>query len=589
MHSGYPLSTLLLLACLGCLAGLGPAGVAPAHASGVPYFTDIAEQAGLDFTHFNGSSGALYLPEIMGPGAALFDYDDDGDLDVYLVQGGRLAPDKQAPDGFEGGAEELAGDRLFRNDLTVGPDGAPHLRFTDVTRESGIRAFGYGMGVAAGDFDNDGWVDLYVTNFGPNQLWRNLGDGRFQEVTATAGLGDTGWSVSAAFLDYDGDGWLDLYVGDYVHLDLREHKPCEAPSSLPDYCTPLVYSARPDRLYRNRGDGSFEDVSGKTGIDTVHEPTLGVIVGDYNADGWLDIYVANDGKPNKLWFNTRDGSFREDAFFAGAAVNMAGAAEGSMGVIAGDLDNDGDQDLFMTHLTGETNTVYVNDGKGWFEDRSIASGLGGSSKAFTGFGTGWLDFDNDGWLDVFVANGEVSLLRGHADAADAYPLHQPNQLFRNQGGKGFAEVTADAGPAFRRAETSRGAAFGDVDNDGDTDILVANNAGPARLLRNERGQSASWLGLRLVDRSGRDALGARVELRTDERVLWRTARSDGSYASASDPRVLFGLGPREGAAVREVRVYWPDGHIERWTGLLRGRYQTIRYGRGRAVDGDAKD
>jgi hypothetical protein len=518
----------------------------------------------------------------MGPGAALFDYDNDGDLDVYLVQGGRLGPDKSP--AADPSPEAAIADRLFRNDLTVDATGRRHLRFTDVTRQSGIRALGYGMGVTTGDFDNDGWVDLYVTNFGPNQLWRNRGDGSFEDVTARAGVGDPSWSVSAAFLDYDRDGWLDLYVGDYVHLDLRDYKPCQAPSSLPDYCTPLVYAAQPDRLYRNRGTGSFEDVSAKTGITAVHEPALGVMVADFNADGWPDIYVANDGKPNQLWLNTRDGSFREDAFFSGVAVNMAGVAEGSMGVIAGDIDNDGDEDLFMTHLTGETNTIYVNDGQGLFEDRSIASGLGAPSKAYTGFGTGWLDFDNDGWLDVFVANGEVSLLRGHSDATDTQPLHQPNQLFRNRDGKGFVEATAEAGPAFRCSETSRGAALGDIDNDGDTDILVANNNGAARLLLNNLGQSAGWLGLRLLDRTGRDALGARVALHLgDGSVLWRSARSDGSYASANDPRVLFGLGAR--GTVREIRVRWPDGHTEVWTGLPRDRYTTIRYGQGRAVEG----
>jgi hypothetical protein len=345
-----------------------------------------------------------------------------------------------------------------------------------------------------------------------------------------------------------------------------------------------VYSAQPDRLYRNRGDGKFDDVTAKTGIIAVHEPTLGVLAADFNGDGWLDIYVANDGRPNQLWLNGQDGSLREDAFFSGVAVNMAGAAEGSMGVAAGDFDNDGDEDLFMTHLTGETNTIYVNDGQGLFEDRSIASGLGPASKAFTGFGTGWLDFDNDGWLDVFVANGEVSLLRGQSDASDRYPLHQPNQLFRNRDGSGFVEVTAESAPALGRSETSRGVALGDVDSDGDTDILVANNNGPARLLLNNLGQSARWVGLRTLDRTGRDALGARVELhRTDGRVLWRSARTDGSYASASDPRVLFGLG--EAGAVREVRVHWPDGRIEVWSGLPRDRYTTIRYGQGKAVQG----
>ena len=581
------LVSFVVLASLDSAAG---AVEPPAAAEGVSQtaaFVDVTEEAGLHFTHLNGASGALYLPEIMGPGAALFDYDNDGDLDLYVVQGGRLSPDGAPVPDAATLLDPLAGDRLFRNDLRVEPDGRRHLRFTDVTRQSGIRALGYGMGVTAGDFDNDGWVDLYVTNFGPNQLWRNRGDGTFEDVTARAGVGDPSWSVSAAFLDYDRDGWLDLYVGNYVHLDLRHDKPCQAPSSLPDYCTPLVYAPQPDRLYRNRGDGRFEDVSTRVGISETHEPALGVIVADFNGDTWPDVYVANDGKPNQLWLNAKDGSFREDALFSGVAVNMAGAAEGSMGVIAGDFDNDGDDDLFMTHLTGETNTLYVNDGQGLFEDRSIASGLGAASKAFTGFGTGWLDFDGDGWLDVFVANGEVSLLRGHSDAANHHPLHQPNQLFRNRNGVGFTEVSEQAGPVFRRFETSRGAAFGDVDNDGDTDILVANNGGPVRLLLGQVGASTGWLGLRLVDRTGRDALGARVELRrADGIVLWRGVRSDGSYASASDPRVLFGLGAH--GVVREIRAHWPDSRTEVWTGLPAGRYTTLRYGQGRVAEGRPK-
>jgi hypothetical protein len=540
-------------------------------------FEDGSAASGLDFHHFNGMSGELYLPEIMGAGAALLDFDNDGDLDVYLVQGAMLGPGKTLDDATfppANGGSSLT-DRLLRNDLTVNPDGSRQVRLIDVSKEAGLTGGDYGMGVATGDYDNDGWVDLYVTHYGVNRLLRNTGDGRFVDVTATARVGDGGWGVSAAFVDYDRDGWLDLYVGNYVTVELQNHKPCHSPSSAADYCTPSVYPSEPDRLYRNRGDGTFEDVSVKAGIQSASGPALGVIAADFNGDGWPDIYVANDAQPNLLWLNQGDGRFRDDAVMAGAAVNMAGQAEGSMGVDAADFDGDGDEDLFMTHLTRETNTLYVNDGQGWFDDRSIAVGLAGPSIPFTSFGTGWYDFDNDGWLDLFVANGAVSIIRALSDAHDPYPLHQPNQLFLNQGGERFVEATDAGGPAFTQSEVSRGAAFGDVDDDGDTDILVTNNNGPARLLLNQVGQDRRWLGLRLLERHGRDALGARVAVHLGSgRTLWRRVRTDGSYASAHDPRVLVGLG--EAQAVKSVEVHWPTGERETFPGPPLGRYTRLR-------------
>jgi len=524
-------------------------------------------------------SGELYLAEIMGAGAALFDYDNDGDLDVYLVQGGMLGPGKTLADAvFPPPPGRDLRDRLFRNDLVVGEDGERRLRFTDVTEASGIRAQGYGMGVATGDFDNDGFTDLYVTNFGGNQLLRNNGDGTFSDTTEKSGTGDPGWSVSAAFIDYDRDGWLDLYVGDYVKLDLAKQKHCYSTSSALDYCTPLVYEPTPDRLYHNRGDGSFEDASDSAGITQAFGAALGVVVADVNGDGWPDIYVANDASPNQLWINQGNGTFRDDAMMAGAAVNMGGAAEGSMGVDAADYDSDGDVDLFTTNLTAETNTLYVNDGQGWFEDRTITMGLAAPSNAYTGFGTGWYDFDNDGWLDLFVANGAVAI-KALSNTSDPFPLRQTNQLFRSEAGRGFSEVTADAGPALRLSEVSRGAAFGDVDNDGDTDILVTNDSGPVHLLLNQTGSRASWLGLRVVDAKGCDALGARVEIRpASDPPLWRRVHTDGSYASASDPRVLVGLGTRRASPT--VLVHWPDDQVEEWRNLPLNRYSTLRQGEG---------
>jgi hypothetical protein len=546
-------------------------------------FSERAAELGLDFVHFNGMSGEFYFPEMMGPGGALFDYDNDGDLDVYLVQGHMLGPGKALSDALlPPRSGQPLSDRLFRNDLVIRPDGTPVLHFTDVTEASGIRASGYGMGVSTGDFDNDGWLDLYVTNFGANQLWRNNGDGSFTEVTPQAGVDAPRWSVGAAFLDFDRDGWLDLYVGNYVNFSFSHHITCRSNSSAQDYCSPLAYNGLPDRLFRNRGDGRFEDVSARSHIVRDFGGALGVVVGDYNGDGWLDIYVANDGVANQLWINRQDGTFDNEALLAGVAVNMEGTAEASMGVDAADYDGDGDEDLFMTHLLGETNTLYVNNGQAWFEDRSLATGLAAPSMAYTSFGTGWFDYDNDGWLDLFIANGEVKTIPAQAQAGDPYPLHQTNQLFRNLGNGRFEEVTAQAGAALRLSEVSRGAAFGDVDNDGDTDILLLNNNGPVRLLLNQVGGHRHWLGLRVLDRAGRDALGVRVEVLSPAGGrLWRRVRTNGSYASANDPRVLAGLG--ETGRVDAVRVHWLDGRAEQWKGLGVDRYITLRQGEGEPV------
>ena len=525
-------------------------------------------------------SGKFYLPEIMPPGVGLLDVDDDGDLDVYLVQGrllgagtiGQALPPPPGPLPLTG--------RLYRNDLTVRADGTRTLRFTDVTAASGMDAREYGMGVAAGDVDNDGRVDLYLTNLGPNQLFRNNGDGTFSDVSRRSGVDDPGWGVSAAFVDYDRDGWLDLYVGNYVEYSTAADRPCPSETGRPGYCVPQVYRAQPDRLYRNRGDGSFADVTATALATRTFGPALGVATADFDGDGWPDVYVANDGEENQLWMNRRDGTLADAALVSGAALNGNGDAEGSMGVDAGDFDNDGDEDLFTTHLTTETNTLHVNDGTGLFEDRSALSGLGPPSLAATGFGTAWFDFDNDGWLDVLTVNGRVS--RTEERAAEPFPYGQPKQLFRNLGDGRFEEVSDRAGAVFAVSEVGRGAAFGDVDNDGDVDVLVGNDSGRVRLLVNLVDSPHHWLGLRLVggEQAPRDMLGARVEVaRSDGTTLWRRARADGSYASANDPRVHVGLG---GAAdVSRVRVHWPSGRIEEWTDVEIDRWTTLTEGRGR--------
>ena len=543
-----------------------------------PLFVERAAAVGLDFIHVNGGTGRFYQPEIMGPGVALFDYDNDGDLDVYLVQGRMLDPGGQAPLTSESASH---GGRLYRNDLSVDGDGAAVLRFTDVTEPSGIDARAYGMGVAAGDFTNDGCIDLYLTHFGPNQLFHNDCDGTFTDVSRTSGTADPAWSVPAAFLDFDRDGWLDLFVGNYLMYSLDRHITCEGESGHLDYCAPERHRPEPDRLYRNRGNGTFADVAVDAGLAGAFGPALGVATADYNADGWIDIFVANDQQENQLWLNQQNATFEDAALLAGAALGASGERKADMGVDAGDFDNDGDEDLFMTDLTTQGSTLYVNDGAGQFEDQSARSGIRLASLPYTGFGAAWLDYDNDGRLDLLAVNGFVTQNLDALAPDNPFPLQQRNQLFHNAGDAQFVDVTDRAGAAFELSEVSRGAAFGDVDNDGDTDVIVANDAGPVRLLLNEVGNRLSWIGLRLVGTDGaRDMLGARVVVtRGDGSTVWRRVRADGSYASANDPRVLVGLG--NSAEVSRVQVTWPSGRFEEWTDVSIDQYTTLVESSGR--------
>jgi len=546
-----------------------------------PIFHDMAVEAGLDFVHFNGMSGEYYFPEMTGQGGGFLDYDNDGDIDVYLIQGTMLGPGKTLEDAlFPPQGSLPTKDRLFRNDLIVEPDGTRLLRFTDVTEESGIQSHGYGMGMATGDFDNDGWIDLYVTNYGSNELFRNNGDGTFTNVTEEAGVDDPRWSTSASFFDYDADGWLDLYVCNYVEVDISENKRCYAPSSARDYCGPSDFPPVPDRLLRNLGNGRFEDVTGKALVSGEYGAGLGVVAADLNGDGRVDIYVANDGMANQMWVNQGNGRFVNDALFAGIAVNWMGRAEASMGVDAGDFDRDGDEDLFMTHLMQETNTLYINDGKGLFDDHTLKVKLGAPSLAITAFGTGWFDYDNDGWLDIAIAAGAVRVLADRVRAGDPYPLDQRNQLYHNRGDGTFEDVSNQGGEAFVVEEVSRGIAYGDVDNDGDADILLINNNERVRLLINQTGQQRHWIGFKLVGKDlDRDMLGARVQVVPPEGPpIWRRVRSDGSYCSAHDPRVLIGLGEHE--KVSAVHVHWPSGRKEEWSEIPIDRYTTLREGGG---------
>jgi hypothetical protein len=551
----------------GCLTGADPGTPYAAE----PLFVESAAETGLTFSHVSGATGQYYLAEQMGAGVALFDYDNDGDLDVFLVQGGPLGKPRDL-------ADVEVTSRLFRNDLTITAGGRRQLRFTDVTGQSGLALRAYGMGTAVGDYDNDGDLDLFVTTFGPDVLYRNNGDGTFTDVTQLAGVSDPLWGTSAAFVDYDRDGDLDLFVANYLDFALADNKVCTDPTGARDYCGPRAYRPVPDRLYRNDGNGRFTNVTETAGISRAYGAGLGVVAGDYNGDGWLDLFVANDATPNQLWINRRDGTFVDEGLISGAALNAAGNPEGSMGIASGDYDADGDEDLFITNIIGETFVLYENDGRANFEDVRIRAGLGPPTAAFTGFGTDWFDYDNDGWLDLFITNGAVNLIE--AQRGQPMPFRMKNQLFRSTGAKRFEETSAEGGPAFDRGEVGRGAAFGDLDNDGDADIVATNNNGRARLLLNQAGKGAHWLQLRLEQTGGnRFAFGAWVGVeRAGRPTIWRRVRTDGSYLSSSDARVHVGLGDR--AAVDAVVVRWPDGEQERWTGVASDRLVTLRRGTG---------
>lgn len=540
-------------------------------------FTAVGQDVGLVFTHHNGMTGQYYFPEMLSPGAGLFDYDNDGDLDVYLVQGAPLIPP-----GAGNGAATLPPNvspngRLFRNDLSVGADGQRTMRFTDVTAASGIDARGYGMGIATGDYTNDGCIDVFLTFLDKTELYRNNCDGTFTDVTQSSGTASTGWSVSAAFLDFDRDGWLDLYVGHYVDYALERDKSCTGLTGRRDYCTPAVYTSQADHLYRNARNGTFVDVSQQALLGGQFGPALGVITADFNDDGWIDVYVTNDTKPNLLWMNQRNGTFRETALLAGAAVTAEGKAEASMGVDAGDFDADGDEDVFMTELPAQGSNLFVNDGKAQFDDHSARSGITALTLGVSGFGATWVDVDNDSWLDLVQVNGSIQAIEGQQGPL---PYAERKLMLRNTGSGRFVDATQEAGPAFTALEVSRGLARGDLDNDGDLDLLVHNLNGSPRVLLNRGNRAHHWTCLRLVGATvPRDMLGARVDIvRPNHPAIVRRVRSDGSYGSANDPRLLIGLGPSSEAP--RARVRWPDGTRETFTAIPVDGCTTLRQGSG---------
>lgn len=544
----------LLASTLAFTLAFTPGGVVHAEVR----FTEIAAEAGLDFAHESGKTGQLWTLEITGAGVGLLDFDGDGKLDIWLVQGGLIEARKG----------RLPSDQLFRNLSSHGT-----WKFENVTVESGVRATGYGMGITTGDIDNDGDLDVFLTNYGPNQLYENLGNLHFRQL-AVPGFDRANWSIAGSFADMDADGWLDLYVGNYLQFALAGYKPCRRWSSQLSYCAPSNFEPEPDRLFRNLGGGQFVDVTDKAGIGGPLGGAMGVVADDFNGDGQIDFYVANDGKDNLLWVNLGNNQFRNEALIAGAAVNADGVAEASMGVSVADYDKDGDPDVFVTHDVKESNTLYRNEAGEWFDDQSSASGVARMSLASSAFGGGWVDVDNDGDMDVFVANGAVSIIESQAALGITPALRQKNTLLINDGQGRYTPAQPGAIPPLE--EVGRGTAFGDLDNDGDIDIVVTNNHGKVRLYRNDSTR-VHWLGLDLKARDGSNNTATQVWREPfPER---RHVHTDGSYASAHDPRIVFGLGPD--AEPQIVRVRWPQGLEEIFDSLSVDRYHVLAEGTGK--------
>jgi len=519
-------------------------------------FTDVTQASGIHFQHVNGASGKKFLVETMCGGAAFLDYDNDFDLDVYLVNGADL-PGHTSP--------TPPMNRLYRNNS----DGT----FTDVTEEAGVGDTGYGMGCCAGDYDNDGDVDIYVTNFGPNVLYRNNSDGTFTDVTKEAGVGYPGCSVGCAFADYDNDGDLDLFVANYMKLDLQNSPICMQ-GGIPAYCRPEDYEKVPNVLYQNNGDGTFTDVTQQAGM-TAPGRFLGAVWGDYDDDGYIDLFVANDALENFLYHNNGDGTFTEMGLFLGVALNEHGDAENCMGVDFGDYDNDGALDIIVCNYQGQTNTIYHNDGSGVFWDMTSECGLGEVTLIPMSWGTGFSDFDNDGYLDLFFANGHLHDNIEMFEEVGNYK--QTNQLLRNNGNGKFSDISTQCGSGLTIKKASRGAVFGDYDNDGDIDILVANIGESPDLLRSDGENKNHWLALKLIGtKSNRDAIGAKVILTAGNLRQMRYVKSGSSYLSQNDMRLFFGLGDVE--IVESIEIRWPSGLVQRLEKIPADQYLIITEG-----------
>jgi hypothetical protein len=515
-------------------------------------FTDVAAPAGLHFRHERGATPEHRLPEMMGSGVAWLDYDNDGWMDLYVVQSGPLPP---APRG------EKPRDRLFHNNR----DGT----FTDVTEKAGLRNTAYGMGAFAADYDNDGWVDLYVTGYRRNILYHNNGDGTFTDVTAKAGVAGPRWGTAAAWADIDGDGYLDLFVGQYADDTRDKDLFCgDRAAGIRDYCPPVMYDGTLSVLYRNNGDGTFTDVTKAAGLGKAVGKVLGAVFVDVDLDGRPDLYVVNDELMNFLFHNVGKGRFEDASVASGTGFGPEGNPQGGMGVDAGDLDGDGLPDIVVANFETETNAYYRNLGSGVFEDRSVASGLGLPTVNYVKFGLNFLDADDSGDLDVFVTNGHIF----DRPRRQGITVAQPLQLFWNDGHGHFEEKRC--GSVFSSPVVGRGSAVADYDNDGDPDIAVSTSGGPLLLLRND-GTHGNWLGVELVGkRSNRQGVGARLVAETPSgRKLTRFVQAGSSYLSTSDPRVLFGLGAE--TSLKSLKIYWPSGIVQVVDDLPAGRYSKV--------------
>ncbi len=502
-------------------------------------FVDITDEAGIDFRHVNAATGQKYLIETMGPGCAFLDYDGDGYLDIYLVNGAPLP-------GFQ--SEVPPANALYRNNH----DGT----FSDVTGEAGVQGPGYGMGAAAGDYNNDGFPDLYVTNYGSSLLYRNNGDGTFSETAEAAGVNNSAWGTSAAFFDYDNDGWLDLYVANYLDFRLENNTYCGVRSKYRSYCHPDEFDGVPDVLYHNNGDGTFSEVSQLAGIADPAGKGLGVVAADFNQDGYQDVYVANDAVPNFLYINRGDGTFEEIGTLAGAAYSSDGKAQSGMGTAVGDYNGDGYIDILVTNLSNEGHTLYRREGEDFFfRDVTFPSGVGRPSLLLTGWGAGFFDYDNDGDEDILVANGHVMDNIELLNSSLTYL--QPALLLENQTGK-YVDVSSNSGAALSTLRAGRGLALGDIDNDGDIDVLMCSCNQRAVLLRNDGGSRNHWLTIKATGRaSNRDGIGVKVRLTVGGKSQSKEMVAGGSYLSSNDRSLHFGLGPNR--VVEQIEIQWPSG------------------------------
>jgi len=546
---------LVLAATVALTAGLY---LTSANDSSTVVFTDVTRAAGIRFVHNSGKSGKKYLPETLGSGCAFFDADGDGWVDIVLTNG---------KDWHARGKRSLPA--FYRNNR----DGT----FTDVTVGSGLDVEMYAMGVAVGDYDNDGRDDVYITALDGDRLFHNKGGGKFREATQPSGIRNASFGTSAAWLDYDRDGKLDLFVANYVRWSPKTDLWCSLDGITKSYCTPESYEGTSSKLYRNLGSGKFEDASAKAGIADATSKSLGVVVLDYNGDGWPDIFVANDTQPNKLYRSNRNGTFTDEGMAAGVAFGEDGAARGAMGADAADYDQSGRPHLLVGNFSNQMLGLYHNEGTGLFVDEAPASEVGRASLLTLAFGVFFFDYDLDGKPDIFAANGHIEEEIGRVQPKVQYK--EPPLLFRNLGMRKFTNVTRQMGPAFSRLIVGRGAAYADYDRDGDLDILITTNAGPAYLFRNDGGNRNNWLCVRTVGtRSNRDGIGAVVRVESASGKQWRMVHSGSSYCSQSDLALTFGLG-KDPLAIA-LAVEWPSGAKQRYTNVAANQFLTIEEEKG---------